>query len=244
MTVLWILLYVLLGAIGLAVLFFALAFLYSFFIDTSKEYDRSSSIAWLIVRIVCWGGFFFTRSHITTEGMDKLPEGRFVLVANHRSKFDPMLIVHKFRNNHVAFISKDSNFRIPLVGRIIRKCCFMRIDRDDPKAALATVERAVRLIGNDEVSVGVYPEGTRSKDGKLGPFHSFVFRIPVQAKVPVVVAYTSGTEQVARKFPLGGARIRLEILEVLDVDYVTSHRPVEISQRAEQIIRERTEKGE
>ena len=55
----------------------------------------------------------------------KIPEGtRFVLVGNHQSKFDPILSWYILRKKDIAFISKPENFKQPIFGRIIRKCCF------------------------------------------------------------------------------------------------------------------------
>ncbi len=238
MIVLRILLYIVLAELALIMLWFLPSFFYSLPIK-KQAYKRSSGFAWLLGKITCWGAFFFTRSHVKVIGKEKLPKDtRFVYVANHVSRFDPMVIIYKFARQRVAFISKPSNFKIPFFGKIIRKMCFLEINRDDPKKAIETINNAIDILKADQASIGLYPEGTRSQDGKLGPFHGFMFRIPHQAEVPVVVAVTRGTEQVAKRFPFpGGARIEVKILEVLDVDYVKSHRPVEISERVEAIIR-------
>ncbi|MBO4280113.1 MAG: hypothetical protein J5891_09955, partial [Spirochaetales bacterium] len=60
-----------------------------------------------------------------------------------------------------------------------------------------------------------------------------------QANVPVVVAVTYNTEEVAKRFPLpGGAKIIIKILGVIDTDYISTHRPVEIGQKVEAMMRE------
>lgn len=64
--------------------------------------------------------------YIHTEGIDKIPkDGRFLFVSNHRSNFDPILTWYVLKDYDLAFISKAENFRIPIFGRIIRKCCFI-----------------------------------------------------------------------------------------------------------------------
>ena len=79
---------------------------------------------------------------------------------------------------------------------------------------------AARLMEDDQVSVGVYPEGTRSRTGELLPFHSGVLKIAQQAHVPVVVAAIQGVEGISRNFPLRRTNVRLDILETLPADYV------------------------
>ena len=69
------------------------------------------------------------------------------------------------------------------------------------KAFLKVVEvgsftKAAELMKNDVVSVGVYPEGTRNRDGSLLPFHDGVFIIARKADVPIVVATIDGTEKI------------------------------------------------
>ena len=98
-----------------------------------------------------------------------------MFVGNHRSNFDPIIEWLVLKPWDIAFISKDENFKIPFFGRIIRKCCFMPIDRENPRKALRTINKASDLLQSGEVSIGVYPEGTRSKTGELLPFHDGVF---------------------------------------------------------------------
>lgn len=100
-----------------------------------------------------------------------------MFVGNHRSNFDPIIEWLVLKPWDIAFISKGENFKIPFFGRIIRKCCFMPIDRENPRKALRTINKASDLLQSGEVSIGVYPEGTRSKTGELLPFHDGVFHI-------------------------------------------------------------------
>jgi len=239
MIVLKVLLYILYAFLAAVLLWLFASIVYSLPIK-SKTYKKHHGFGRLLAYITCWGAFFFTRSHVKVIGKEKLPKDtRFVFVANHISRFDPMVIMYKFPSSRMSFISKPSNFKIPFFGKIIRKICFLEINREDPRKALDTISDAVDILKAGEASIGFYPEGTRSKDGKLGKFHNFMFRIPNQAEVPVVVCVTRGTEDVAKRFPFpGGARIEIKVLDVLDVEFVKSHRPVEIGERVEALIRE------
>ena len=207
---------------------------------TRKVYKKPTAIARFLGWFTNAGILFFTMSSLKIEGKEKLPkDGRFVYVANHRSRFDPMVVMAGLAKYRIAFISKASNFRIPFFGKILRKLCFLEIDRTDPRKAMETVNNAVDILNIGESSIGFYPEGTRSEDGTLGRFHNFMFRIPRKANVPVVVAVTYGTEDVAKRFPFpGGAKITIKILGVIDRDYVSTHRPVEIGQKVEAMMRE------
>jgi 1-acyl-sn-glycerol-3-phosphate acyltransferase len=243
MTVLKIVLYALLSVAGLflaIVLLWALTgFLYSLTV-TKKVYKKSTWLARFLGAFTCGGCCIVPRAHVKVEGKEMLPgDTRFVYVANHRSRFDPMVVMYKLAKYRIAFISKPSNFKIPCFGKILRKMCFLEIDRKDPKIAMQTIDDATEILGTGAASIGFYPEGTRSMDGTLGQFHGFMFRIAKNAEVPVVVAVTYGTQDIAKKFPFpGGARVIIRIIGVLDKDYVRNHKPVEISEKVEAMMRE------
>ncbi len=168
--------------------------------------------------------------HVT--GLDKLPEsGRFVLMGNHRSKFDPIVTWRVLMDRDVAYISKPENFKVFCFGRIIRKCCFLPINRTDPRDSLKTFMKAAELLKSDTVSVGIYPEGTRSKNLELLPFHDGTMKVAQMAKVPIVVVTTRGTENIAHNFPFRNTDVYIDFIETIPVEFVTSNSSHVISKR-------------
>lgn len=224
------------------VLFLLLPFTFicTLFINPKKEYDKNSPFFRKLLYGYTWFALKVCRIKVHTEGMEKLPENtRFVLVGNHRSNWDPIITWLVFRHYDIAFLSKESNFKIPLFGRMIRKCCFMKIDRENPRNALKTIEKASELIKKDEVSIGVYPEGTRNKENNgLLPFHNSVFKIAQKASVPIVVVSLSGTETIRKRFPWKRSYVYMEICDVIETEEVTSMRTVEIGERVKTKIEE------
>lgn len=201
-------------------------------VDGKREYEQNSPFYRFLLYSATACCVKLLRIHMHTEGMEKLPKnGRFLLVSNHRSNFDPILTWHILKGYDLAFISKAENFRIPIFGRIIRKCCFMAIDRENPRNAIKTIEKAAQLIAKDEVSVAVYPEGTRSKECVLLPFHNGVFKIAQKASVPIVVAAIQGTEQIHKNYLRRRSDIRFEIVDILPGEYVKANRTAFISDR-------------
>ena len=241
LAILWILLLIVLSPILIPViLLWALTcFIYSL-TCTKTVYKKTTGLARFLGRFTNRMILFITRTNVKVIGKEKLPqEGRFVYVANHRSRFDPMVVMAYLSKSRIGFISKPSNFKIPCCGKILRKLCFLQIDRENPRKAMETINNATDILKAGTASIGLYPEGTRSEDGTLGPFHDFMFRIPKNAGVPVVVAVTSGTEQVAKRFPWpGGAKVTIKIVGVVDTDFIATHRPVEIGQKVEAMMRE------
>ena len=219
------------AAAALFALYSLLIIISSFFIDTKKDYRKNSGYFRFLLDSATWLMVKLLRIRVHTSGLEKVPDGRFLFVSNHRSNFDPILSWYVLKKQKLAFISKEDNFKIPFFGKIIRKCCFMDIDRTSAKTALVTVNKAADLLKCDEVSVGVYPEGTRNKTGEqpLLPFHSGIYIIAKKAGVPIVAATVRGTEKIHVNFPKRSSDVYIDIIDVIDADYVKTHKCDDIS---------------
>ena len=159
----WIIFWILIAAVAFLPLYFIFLFINGLlFVNMKKEYNEDSKYFRFLLNNSTAIAVKLIRIHISLTGREKLPKGRFLLVSNHRSKFDPILTWHVFAKENLSFISKPENFKVPVYGRIIHRCCFMPIDRENPRKALKTIQCAISLIKNDVASVAVYPEGTRN----------------------------------------------------------------------------------
>lgn len=214
-----ILLYILLAILALILLFFLFLFICSLFVNPNKEYENDSkffrSMLYNLTAFAVW----LLKIRIHATGVEKIPEDVLPLfVSNHRSCYDPILQWHVLKKWNPAFISKKENFKIPIFGRFIRRCCFLGIDRESPKKALLTINKAARLIKKGEVSIGVYPEGTRSKKCELLPFHSGVFLIAQKACVPIVVLTITGTENIHKNTPFKPTDVYIDVVSIIPAE--------------------------
>lgn len=87
-----------------------------------------------------------------------------------------------------------------------------------------------------EVSIGVYPEGTRSKTRELLPFHNGVFKIAQKADVPIVILSIVGTERVAKRTPFKPTDVYLDVLEVFPSENIQGIRTETIGMMACRLI--------
>lgn len=158
---------------------------------------------------------FHARVKIKVIENSPIPNERFLLVCNHRSNFDPMVISSVYGKLGLAFISKQSNFKIPIVGRLMRASAHLAIDREDRLKALETIKDATDLILNDRTSIAVFPEGTRNHDGILQPFHEGVYNIAIKGEAPIVIASLKGTERINKNFPWKKTVVTLKIITVM-----------------------------
>jgi 1-acyl-sn-glycerol-3-phosphate acyltransferase len=236
----------------LGVLVFVLAFalmhaLYVLFwwlavqpVDRSKPLEKQNPRAREACRgcgrfLCLYGG---VRPHISGE--DKLPtDSRFLFVCNHRSMFDPLVVIAFLGKWNISFISKPSNMNIPLAGDVAYDAGYLAIDRENDRAALKTILTAADYMKRDLCSIGIYPEGTRTKDGELLPFHSGSFKTAQRAGVPIAVACIRGTEKVKRRLFLRPTDVYLDILELIPAERVKAMSTAELAEYS----RKRIEKG-
>lgn len=236
-----IVLYILISILAVVLLFILFTIICSYLIDTKKEYTNDSKFYRSLLNLWTGIALFFGRIEIETSGFEKLPlNSNFLVVGNHRSNFDPIITWYVLRKHPIAFISKEENFHVPFFGRIIRKCCFMAIDRENPKKAMETINHAADLLRNTDLSVGVYPEGTRNKTSEpLLPFHNGVFKIAKKANVPIVVITVKNTENIAKNFPLHSTKISFDVSDVIPAEVVSTSRTNEISEKVEKSLLKR-----
>jgi len=227
----------------LYVLFLAVC---SLFVNPNREYEKHSTFYRFPLNSATSIAIPTMRIRIHTTGIDKLPRKtkKILFVGNHRSNYDPIVTWHVLRKWKPAFVSKASNFRIPIFGRIIRKCCFLAIDRENPRNAMKTINKAAQLLRNGEVSVGIYPEGTRSKSGELLPFHNGVFKIAQKSEAPIVVLSVSGTEKIFRNYPFHHTNVNLDVLEVIPAETVMRSKTDDIGEYVHALINSRQSQKE
>ena len=240
-----ILLYILAGILALLLLYVLLLGVCCLFVDPEKEYGKNSPFYRFLLDSATAMAMKLLRIRVHVNGVEKIPKDTKVLfVSNHRSNFDPIVTWYALKKWKIAFISKPSNFKIPFFGRIIRKCCFMPIDRENPRNAIVTINKAAKLLKKQEVSIGIYPEGTRSKNGQLLPFHNGVFKIAQKAEAAIVVLCVTGTEKISKRTPFRRTDVYLDVLEVFSAQGIKETKTEMIGTAVRRLLEINTEKRE
>jgi len=210
-----IVLYILGGLLAILILYVLFLGVCALLVSPDKTYEKNSPFYRFLLESATAAAMKLLRIRVHVSGMEKIPKDAKVLfVSNHRSNFDPLITWHALKSWKIAFVSKPENFKVPFFGRIIRKCCFLPIDRENPRKAIVTINKAAKLLKEQEVSVGIYPEGTRSKTCQLLPFHNGVFKIAQKAESPIVVLCITGTEKISKRTPFQHTDVYLDVLDV------------------------------
>jgi 1-acyl-sn-glycerol-3-phosphate acyltransferase len=149
-----------------------------------------------------------TFASLECEGWDRLPAGACLIAANHQSFLDPPLVGASLPFE-IAFVARKSLFTNPVFGGVIRACRAIPLDRDE--ADLGAIRRALATLAEGRKLL-IFPEGTRSADGRLLPAKAGAGLLALRSGVPVVPVRIRGARDVLPRgsaVPLGGARIRL-----------------------------------
>lgn len=231
-------LYLFLALLALHLLYILWMLLVSLQVDESKPIEKKVPQCRAVCNsIALWLGAWSLLIP-RLKGEERLPEGRFLLVSNHRSMFDPVTTAVTLRRYDLSFLSKASNMRIPIAARAAYGCGFLSLDRSNDRSALKTILTAADYLKRDVCSMVVYPEGTRSRTGKLLPFHAGSFKIAQRANVPLVIAVVRGSERVRRRMLFLPTRVTLEILECLPGEQVRSMSTQELAHYSRQRMAE------
>lgn len=174
------------------------------------------------------------RIHIHTQGTERLPKnGRFLLVCNHLHDTDPVVLLRVFKKSQLAFISKQENDAKWIIGPFLRQILCQPINRENDREALKTILNCIRLVKEDQVSIGVFPEGYIMPDRLLRPFRSGVFKIAQKANVPVVVCTLRNTQYIYSNIRTRTpTEVYLHVVGVIPTEELTGRTTVDIAQQA------------
>lgn len=153
---------------------------------------------------------------LTILGVENLPaQGPVVYMANHQGNFDiPALfsaLPSQFR-----WLAKAELFRIPLFALTMRRAGYIPVERQDRRLAIQSMNAAAQRVASG-TSIMIFPEGTRSPDGRLLPFKKGGFSLALQAQAPIVAIAIdgSGALMVKDSLRIRSGEIRIEIFPAI-----------------------------
>lgn len=145
---------------------------------------------------------FYTWLRYRARGFERLPsQGGALLLINHQSYLDPFLTGLPIERP-VSYLARDSLFRIPVIRWILRHTYVMPINRE--AASTASLREAIRRLEHG-FYVGIFPEGTRTSTGEIGPLKPGFLALMRRAKVPV---YPVGIAGAFQALPRGSCFLR------------------------------------
>ncbi len=164
---------------------------------TSSVFDRRGYFGHACARLWSWLILATTGVEVTVHGLERLVKGKtYVFVANHQSIYDIPCLFWNIPFQ-LRIIAKESLGKFPMLGPHLKRTGHMLVDRSKPDKA-GIFGWASRLTANG-LSLIVFPEGTRSRDGMMGKFKGGSIMLAMQAGLPLVPISVIGSRHVMKK---------------------------------------------
>ncbi len=188
-----------------------------------------------------WARCILAASGVSVAVEEKEPldvEQPYIFAANHQSQFDIFALQGYFKTDF-RWLAKKELFRIPLFGPAMRKAGHISIDRSHGRKALLSLKKAAKRI-SDGTSVIIFPEGTRSRDGRLRPFKPGGMYLAIKAGVPLVPVAIMGTHEILAKGKcmVRPGRIVILVGKPIDTRGVTLKQKQELAETVHQAVAE------
>lgn len=154
----------------------------------SHDDPTHRNLMWRAAQLLAW--FVFpVWFRYRARGLEHIPrQGPALLLINHQSYLDPLFVPLRFRRP-VCYLARDDLFRVPLVGAILRTAYVIPVKRDSP--GKSSVVRCIERLESGFI-VGIFPEGTRTRDGTVGRFRPGFLAILRRCNVPVIPVGIAG----------------------------------------------------
>ncbi|HEX2732680.1 MAG TPA: lysophospholipid acyltransferase family protein [Polyangiaceae bacterium] len=173
-------------------------------------------------RLHSWSKNLLEQARITLQitGREHVSPGTtYVVMSNHQSHYD-IPVMFQALGIRVRMIAKTELFRIPVMGRAMIDSGFVELDRSNRRRAVESMKIAKRRMLDDGLSIWIAPEGTRSRDGRLGEFKTGGFYLALDAAVPILPVTIDGSIDVLRSGDTvvnKGRTVQVRIHQPIDV---------------------------
>ncbi|HME62550.1 MAG TPA: lysophospholipid acyltransferase family protein [Candidatus Binatia bacterium] len=187
-------------------------------------FDRDGKRVYWINQFWTWLVLRMGRISLNVKGLENLESGRqYVFMVNHQSNIDIPILIQSLLQFQLRWIAKKELLWVPLFGWAMWASRHITVDRSDPLDAIKSLERAKRRIAAG-ISIVVFPEGTRSRDGRLLSFKKGGFLLAAKTRTRIVPVTIVGS---AKLLPAGAWRLRPGAIDVfVDKPIVTETYPI------------------
>ncbi len=231
--------FTLVSALAIVVLFFIILFTLTAFENKNKKRNKQSKYYRNILKFFSYFLFSLFGMKVKCSGIEKLDKDKaYLVISNHRSNLDSLLIDTYLKNYKLVFIAKNSLFKIPFVGKMIHGCGYILLDRNNLKQEFFAIKDAIRYVNEENTSIGIFPEGTRTKnkDYSLGEFKAGSFSVASKSHCPIVLSCVRYTDDVNKCLLIKKHIVFYDIIKVLQYEDYKNMSTIELSQYCKDII--------
>lgn len=230
------------GVTTVAIIIVLVIVIGSLFVNMEKEYKKPSKFHSRAIKRVCEFLLQITRCKVNYRGMANLPvDEKFLMITNHQALYDSVTTLWLTRGEPMSFVLKKGLMKYPLVKQYLHAAGHLPLDRDNAREGIKTINTAANLICENQTSITICPEGTRSGSFKLGEFHSGSFKIATKAKCPIVLTVIQNSYAVKKRAPFHSTNIYFDVIETIPYEEYKEKSTQEISDYCYKVMKERLE---
>ena len=194
--------------------------------ETASEYVKKAAFLWSEFTIKTIG------IDIDLSGEENIPNEPCIFIGNHSSILDIPLILYT-SNKKVGFIAKKEILNVPIIGYWLKRSGGIALDRENPREDIKSINECVENTKKG-YSIGLFPEGTRSKDGLVGEFKRGSLKFATKSNCPIVPV---SIDRASRCFEDNRSFISNKIKVVYDKPIYTSNLTKEEEKNLSETIR-------
>jgi 1-acyl-sn-glycerol-3-phosphate acyltransferase len=207
--------------IAQVLIFILVLYLLTFHINKNKEVKKQSPFYRRLM--IHFSNFLHSLFSIKTTFVTRVKPRKnknYIVVCNHRSNLDSLIVDRYFKDRPMTFIGKQSLFKIPFVGKAIHKAGYVKIDREHVNKQLEQINGACKLITNSKntLSLGIFPEGTRNFGEGILPFKNGAFFIAKKTKTDILISVLEGSDKIKNNLLFKKHPVKYTLLEILSYE--------------------------
>jgi 1-acyl-sn-glycerol-3-phosphate acyltransferase len=158
----------------------------------------NASFLYWIGMSIAYAGARLAGAKVKLVGLDKIdPAGTYIFMSNHVSNLDPPLLIPLIPGRS-SVLAKKEIWRIPILGKALDLAEIVPVERSNRDSAINSIRRASEVMKH-HIHMTIFPEGTRSPDGRLMPFKKGPFHLAAETGFPIVPVTILGTYEMMPK---------------------------------------------
>jgi len=243
----YLLLLMILAIVAFYIVYFALymitlAIISLFSTSRKKEVKKPKKFHLVLMHELIFFLLRYARIKMKTSGLEKIPDGKVMVICNHKSNFDPMPIMYYIKPCNLIAVTKPENINMFIYGKYMHNMGFIKMPKKNDVESVKAIVKASNYIKKDISSVLIFPEGKRNFNEGLLDFHPGSFKIATHAKCPIVVVTLKDSDKVKDNYPFHRTIINLDVVDVLMYDDYKDMNTVDLANKCRNMMIENLSK--
>lgn len=176
-------------------------------------------------------------ANVNVYGLENIPKDKNILfVSNHQSNFDILLLL-AYLPVPKAFVAKVELEKLPFINKWMKRIHCLFMDRSDMKQSAQIIIEGIKQLKSG-INMVIFPEGTRSKTGRLGEFKGGSFKLATKSKCPIVPLTIDGTRNImeANNYRIKPVTVNLYIHPAIDVTALSKEEIAQLPEKVRETI--------